>query len=186
MGEAIAARPARPRAGAWVLAVALPVAALVLVAVQPAWWFEPFDAVRRFLVSNTTRSLTKPLPSLYLGKIYAFSLPWHNTLVLTAVTTPVAWLGLGLFGLVTALARRRTEPWALIWPCSWLVLMIVRTLPSAPGHDGIRLFLPSIASLAVLAGLGVGWLRERSRGRSLGWLPPRHSCCWRWESPSSA
>ena len=36
-------------------------------------------------------------------------------------------------------------------------------LPNAPGHDGIRLFLPSIASLAILAGLGAGWLGERLR-----------------------
>ena len=51
----------------------------------------------------------------------------------------------------------------MIWPLSWLTLMIVRALPNAPGHDGIRLFLPSIASLAILAGLGAGWLGERCR-----------------------
>ena len=44
--------------------------------------------------------------------------------------------------------------------------MIVRALPNAPGHDGIRLFLPSIASLAILAGLGAAWLGERLR---TGW-----------------
>src|SRR5208337_3923462 len=51
--------------------------------------------------------------------------------------------------------------WLMIWPLSWATLMIIRALPNAPGHDGIRLFLPSVASLAVLAGLGVSWLVER-------------------------
>ena len=49
----------------------------------------------------------------------------------------------------------------MIWPLSWATLMIIRALPDAPGHDGIRLFLPSVASLAVLAGLGVSWLADR-------------------------
>ena len=44
-------------------------------------------------------------------------------------------------------------------------MMVVRALPNAPGHDGIRLFLPSIASLAVLAGLGVAWLVNSSTRR---------------------
>jgi hypothetical protein len=108
---------------------------------------------------------------MYLGQIYAFSLPWHNTLVLSAVTTPVVWLGLGLLGLGSALVRSSKEPWALIWPCSWLVLMVVRGLPTAPGHDGIRLFLPSIASLAVLAGLGAGWLWQQLEPGRLRWVP---------------
>ena len=45
--------------------------------------------------------------------------------------------------------------------------MIVRALPNAPGHDGIRQFLPSVASLAVLAGLGVAWLGRPVPGRGL-------------------
>jgi len=65
-------------------------------------------------------------------------------------------LALGLIGIAAGLAGRRRQPWALIWPLSWLTLMIVRALPIAPGHDGIRLFLPSVASLAVLAGLMSG------------------------------
>src|SRR5262249_1476633 len=64
-------------------------------------------------------------------------------------------------GLGACLARLRPGPWALIWPLSWAPLMIVRALPNAPGHDGIRQFLPSVASLAILAGLGAAWLADR-------------------------
>ncbi len=150
-----------PHPGLRTLAIALPVAALTLYAIQPPWWIEPLAGPSRFLASNLTRAKTQPLASRYLGTIYEFSLPWHNTIVLTAVTTPVLVLVLGGIGIATCLAARRTEPWALIWPLSWATLMIVRALPNAPGHDGIRQFLPAVASLAVLAGLGAGWLAGR-------------------------
>jgi hypothetical protein len=162
------------RAGLRTLLVGLPVAAVVLYAIQPPWWVEPLAGPIRFLASNLSRAKTQPLATLYLGRVYDFSLPWHNTLVLTAVTTPVSVLALGMIGVAACVARRRVEPWALIWPLSWATLMVVRALPNAPGHDGIRLILPSVASLAVLAGLGVAWLADRPRLR-LGWrriIPP--------------
>jgi hypothetical protein len=155
-----------PRPGLDTLCIALPVAQLTLYAIQPPWWIEPIAGPARFLASNLTRAKTQPLASLYLGKIYEFSLPWHNTIVLTAITTPVLVLALATVGIGSCLARRREEPWALIWPLSWATLMIVRALPNAPGHDGIRQFLPSIASLSVLAGLGAAWFGDRfPRGR---------------------
>jgi hypothetical protein len=161
------------RQGLVTLGIALPAALLTIYAIQPPWWIEPLAGPERFLASNLSRSKSQPLASLYLGKIYEFALPWHNTIVLTAVTTPVFVLILGLIGIGACLFRRRTEPWALIWPLSWATLMIVRALPNAPGHDGIRQFLPSVASLAVLAGLGAGWLADRfphGRRRTLALL----------------
>jgi hypothetical protein len=53
-----------------------------------------------------------------------------------------------------------------------LVLTVVRALPSAPGHDGIRLFLPSIASLGVLAGVGAGWLAQQLQPGRFRWVTP--------------
>jgi hypothetical protein len=159
-----------PLRGVPALAIGLPVAALVLVAIQPPWWADPVAGVRRFVVSNLTRSETKPIPTLYLGQIYEFSLPWHNTLVLTAVTVPMVTLALGALGAAYGLGRGRSDPEGLLWALSCAVLMIVRALPSAPGHDGIRLFLPSILSLAVLAGLGAAALAQALRARGLGWI----------------
>jgi hypothetical protein len=161
---------ATPLKGARALAWALPVAALTIVAIQPPWWFHPIRGVERFLRSNLTRARTIPIPTFYLDRVYQFSLPWHNTLVLTGVTTPVAVQLLALLGLAACWARRGRDPGALVWPLSWAVLMIVRALPAAPGHDVVRLFLPSIASLAVLAGYGVAWLSESLRPRRLGWV----------------
>jgi hypothetical protein len=151
------------------LLIGLPVAAITLYAIQPAWWSEPLRGPLRYFASNTTRAQSLPIPTLYLGRIYGFSLPWHNTIVLTAVTVPVFVLALALAGLVACWVRRRVDSWAMIWVLSWATLMVVRALPSAPGHDGVRLFLPSIASLGVLAGLGAAWLRDLLRPLRLAW-----------------
>ena len=155
-----------PWPGLRALSIALPLAVLTLYAVQPPWWVEPVAGPYRFLASNLTRAKTQPLATLYLGDIYEFSLPWHNTLVLTAITTPGLVLALSMIGIAACLSRARVESWALIWPLSWLTLMIVRALPNAPGHDGIRLILPSVATLAILAGMGAAWLTERHQ---IGW-----------------
>ena len=149
------------------LVLSTPIAVLTLCAIQPAWWRAPIWGIERFLVSNLTREQSVPVTSLYLGTVYRFALPWHNTLVITAVTTPIAVLALGMLGIASTLARRRCAPDLLIWVLSWAVLMVVRALPNSPGHDMERLILPSLASLAVLAGLGVGCLADRL---GHGWL----------------
>ena len=156
-----------PRTGLRSLSVALVVAPLTMYAIQPAWWIEPFSAPARYFMSNLSRASTQPLPTLYLGAFYNFALPWHNTIVLTAITTPVLVLVLSAIGVSVSWCGRREQPSMLIWPLSWLTLMIVRALPNAPGHDGVRLILPSIASLAILAGLGAGWLCDRCRSGRL-------------------
>jgi hypothetical protein len=70
-------------------------------------------------------------------------------------------LAMAILGIGSTLARVRSAPEDVIWILSWSVLMIVRAMPNAPGHDMERLILPSVASLSVLAGLGVGYLAER-------------------------
>jgi hypothetical protein len=145
-------------------------AVVVLYVIQPPWWFSPWEGIVRFLESNLTRADTKPISTLYLGTTYAFSLPWHNTIVLTAVAVPVFAQVLGVIGMIAIFARRRTDRGPVIWVLSWLVLMVVRALPTAPGHDGVRLFLPSIASLAVLAGIGAAWLIDVLRSGRLRWV----------------
>ena len=123
--------------------------------------------------SRTSRERTRSRSRRSIsGTVYRFALPWHNTIVLTAITTPVLIVVLGLVGIVTTLVRARTARDDLIWPLSWSILMIVRALPNAPGHDVERLLLPSIASLSVLAGIGVGWLADRLQSGRLFLVAP--------------
>jgi Dolichyl-phosphate-mannose-protein mannosyltransferase len=154
------------------LALGIPLAALMLYAIQPAWWASPWRGLDRFLVSNLTREQSVPVTSLYLGTVYRFALPWHNTMVLTAVTMPVSIVVLGLVGIAAVLARARSDRDDLIWPMSWAVLMVLRALPNAPGHDVERLLLPSLASLSLLAGIGAGWLAGRLRFSRFGRAVP--------------
>lgn len=166
-GGATAAGETDRRAGTKAVLGGLAVALLVLYLIQPPWWSSPWRGPIRFFQSNLSRSETRPIPTLYLGTVYGFSLPWHNTLVLTAVTVPVLVVLLGALGIVATLRRSRADRESMIWFLSWAVLMIVRALPAAPGHDGVRLFLPSILSLSLLAGLGAKWLADLLRPRRL-------------------
>ena len=166
-------RPPLPEwRGTYVVVLGTLIAALTLYAIQPPWWSDPIWGVQRFLDSNLSPPRSVPVPSLYLGKVYLYSLPWHNTIVLTAVTTPALVLVLGSLGIGSTLVRANTDREGVLWFLSWAVLMVVRALPIAPGHDVERLILPSLASLSILAGLGVGVLAEWLRGRGLGLIAP--------------
>src|SRR5207244_4141094 len=116
--------------------------------------FDPLGGPMRFIKSNLTRSSTIPIPSQYLGSFYRFELPWHNTIVLTLVSIPVGIVALGFTGIIVTSLKREKDPDARLWILSWGTLIAVRALPFVPGHDGIRLILPSVLSLAMLAGIG--------------------------------
>ena len=91
---------------------------------------------------------------MFLGRSYdtANSLPWYNTLVWLVFVTPLPTLTLGAIGLWHSLAR--PTPWSITLFLHWIVLMIVRALPHAPPHDGIRLFLPAFGFWCVYAAIG--------------------------------
>lgn len=153
-----------------VLAVGIGVGLLVVFALNPPWWTDPISGPLRFFKSNLTRGQTIPIPVLFLGKIYQTpveSLPWYNTIVWTVLVTPIGLLVLGILGAFRAVAKRTTEPLGLLILLHWLFLLTLRALPNAPGHDGVRLFLPAFGVLALLCGLGVAqlsqWVGKASR-----------------------
>jgi len=122
-----------------------------------------------------------------------YPLPWYNTLLWTAIAVPLGTLGLAIVGLWYSL-RRDGAAGALLASC-WAILVIVRALPFAPPHDGIRLFLPAFAFLACLAGVGFGawWQKLDALGAShrvrafllraalaVPLLAAAASCVWYW------
>jgi 4-amino-4-deoxy-L-arabinose transferase-like glycosyltransferase len=145
----------RDRRAARTLLVGAGVAALILYLLIPPWWADPIGGVWVFLRSNLGRESRSPIPTLFLGRIYPFALPWYNTLVWTAIVVPPATLVLAVLGSSRVIAGRlRDRAGSLLLLC-WAFLMVLRALPAAPGHDGERQFLPAFAFLACLAGVGV-------------------------------
>jgi 4-amino-4-deoxy-L-arabinose transferase-like glycosyltransferase len=156
------------------LAVGVLIGLIVLVALMPPWWQGPIGGIVRFFESNLNRAKTIPIEVQFLGATYNTprqSLPWYNTLLWTVLVTPIGFLLFGGIGFWSALRYWRTEPFGPLVAGHWAFLMILRALPAAPGHDGVRLFLPAFGVLALLGGVGVKWLVERG---------------WPWAKPAVA
>lgn len=147
------------------LAASSVIAVVVVFALNVGWWNDPIGGIVRYFESNLTRAETRPIPILFLGERYEFSLPWYNTLVWTAVALPIGTLVLGVLGLAVALIRARLDKFALLLLLNWLLLMAVRALPQSPGHDGTRQIIISFGFLAILAGYGLEWLRATFAAR---------------------
>ncbi len=139
---------------------------------NPVWWRETMVRLAHYYTLNTNRRDALPdIHIIYLNEIFEYSLPWHNGLMLIAVTVSIATLiaaGLGLVGSLVCLGRDRLPLFFLV---NALVLPGARML-STPCHDGVRLFLPTFLFLAALAGLGTYWtaswlIRRIGRGPRL-------------------
>lgn len=154
----------RDRRGLLALLAAGPVALATIYALVPPWWHDPIDGFSRFLASNTGRGETIPIRTLYLGQIYKTpveSLPPDNTAVLTAMVTPIGFLGLALVGALRAAVAHRSERFGTLVALNWLFLLALRAMPHVPGHDGVRLFLPAFGMLAILVGVGAATAVDR-------------------------
>jgi 4-amino-4-deoxy-L-arabinose transferase-like glycosyltransferase len=159
----------RDRAAAKTLAVGVPVAVLTFFALNPPLWGDPLYGWVEFFQLNLNRAgrLKLNIPVRFLGQSYHLGnpLPWYNTLLWTAVTVPVGTLFLAVIGIVAVTWRCRSDRAGILLAANWLVLLIVRALPMTPPHDGVRLFLPSFAFLAALAGVGcaevLAWASHR-------------------------
>ncbi|HEU5118844.1 MAG TPA: hypothetical protein VFT74_19785, partial [Isosphaeraceae bacterium] len=141
---------------------------MTVVALTPPFWVDPFTGISRFFRSNLTRAQTIPIRTLFLGRVYRTpidSLPWYNTLVWTVLVTPVGFLGLAIAGAWRALRRFSGDGFGVLVLLNAGFLLVLRALPHAPGHDGVRQFLPAFGLLAVTAGLGAGWVASRFWGR---------------------
>ena len=136
------------------LVYAIPVALLVFYVVNPPLWYSPIDGMREHFARNLGRADTINVTTWFLGELYSMTrpLPWYNTLVWLVLVTPVPTLALGIIGLASCL--RRPTPFSITLFLHFITLMIVRALPGAPPHDGIRLFLPAFGFWCVFAGIG--------------------------------
>ena len=174
----------RDRGALRAMMIGLPVALLTFVALNPPLWHQPLAGLARFLELNLHRAARPELnvSTQFLGRLYNldFPLPWYNTLFWTAVAVPVGTLVLAGIGLIGALRQARGAAGAMLIVAHWSTLIIVRAMPFAPPHDGIRLFLPSFAFLAALAGVGGGRLWRWAADRRFGRLPGKPLAVAAW------
>ncbi len=153
----------RSRRGFWTLAVGGLIAALTLFLFNPVWWSDPVGGLILFFRSNLSRGKTIPIPVLFLGQVIYTpnqSLPWFNTLLWTAIATPVGFLLFAIVGAVRSLFRGR-DTLATLTASQWAFLLLLRAMPHTPGHDGIRQFLPAFGCLAIVAGAGAALALSR-------------------------
>lgn len=152
----------RERAAARALAIGIPTALAVFYLLNPPLWHAPLQGMAAFVHLNTHRGFDVPIQ--FLGRVYDLGhpLPWYNTLLWTAITVPLGTLALALVGVSDAVRRWREDRMGVLLLGHWAVLLVVRALPIAPPHDGVRLFLPSFAFLAALSGVGVAAVLRRA------------------------
>jgi hypothetical protein len=148
----------RDRRAAAALAIGVPVALATFFLLNPPLWHQPIAGWIEFFRLNLNRAARPGLniSTRFLGRMYNLDhpLPWYNTLFWTAVTVPAGILVLSAIGAAGTVRRWRGDRAGVLLVANWLVLVIVRALPGTPPHDGVRLFLPSFAFLAALAGVG--------------------------------
>ncbi|MGE5833810.1 MAG: hypothetical protein ACM4AI_04985 [Acidobacteriota bacterium] len=136
------------------LLVLMPVAIALFCLLNPPLWHDPVAGFREHFYRNFSRSTVPDVPTLFLGRRYdvEHSLPWYNTVVWLAFVSPMPTMVLGIVGLWKLLSKPTV--WSMTLVLHWATLMIVRALPGAPPHDGIRLFLPAFGFWCVIAGVG--------------------------------
>lgn len=141
--------------------------ALVFFAVNPVMWVDPAQGVADYLHAGLDRSSADDtrIATQYFGAVYLFRPPWHYPWVWTAIVFPPSLLAASVAGLI---APRSGALRGLV-VLNMVVLYGALALPSAPMHDGVRLFLPLFPLFCVLAGTGavaVGeWLTRLLRRR---------------------
>ncbi|MBI1325554.1 4-amino-4-deoxy-L-arabinose transferase [bacterium] len=132
---------------------------------NPAWWVRTLPRLAHYYQINTDRQGALPnIQILYLGKIYEYSLPWHNGFLLIAVTVPVLTLAAAAVGLFWGFGRIRTDRLPAYFALHMFVPVLARMF-RVPAHDGVRLMLPVFFFLSAFAGWGAVALGRRI-GRS--------------------
>lgn len=151
----------------------------------PILWHQPIEVVRAYLADKLDRAA---IPVYYLGRTYGeTAAPWHYPFVLLVATTPLPILAAAAGGVVGALRNIRTR-WRerahvilLIWSAAFQVLLLAA--PGVPKYDGMRLMLPAVPFVAVLAaqGLDAAWLYLRGRvanPRRAAWIAGALLALW--------
>jgi 4-amino-4-deoxy-L-arabinose transferase-like glycosyltransferase len=141
---------------------------------NPPWWRESLPRLAHYYaLSAARRGVLPEIQILYFGRIYYYSLPWHNAWTLIAITVPIGILAASIIGLIFTFYSIGRDRLPLYFLVHLVTLPVVRMFET-PGHDGVRLFLPTFFFLAANAGWGTIWLADGlSRATRLRPVVPR-------------
>jgi len=114
------------------------------------------------------------IPVYYLGRIFGDNpAPWHYPFIMLAATTPLPILAGAVAAMVRSLrqirAQWRNRPHEILLLWSVVFQLLLFAVPGVPKYDGVRLLLPAMPFLAILAGHGAeaGWLWVRERVKNV-------------------
>lgn len=149
------------------------VAPLVLYLIWPRLWFHPLEEFGDYLAFHARHIA---IPVEYLGTTYHLGAPWHYPFVMLMLTLPLTILLFVFVGLAEAFCDLWHDPERPTVLILFNALLPILVLSSSPlKYDGIRLMMPALPFLALLAGLGAhrAWQRitsilESSREISTG------------------
>jgi dolichyl-phosphate-mannose-protein mannosyltransferase len=99
----------------------------------------------------------------YIGRKYNYGstlAPWHYPAVMIFYTLPLFHLLFALTGIISAFRFIKKRPDTTLYLWAFVFTMLVASMPSSPKYDGVRLFLPAFAFLALLAGAAFAWIIE--------------------------
>jgi 4-amino-4-deoxy-L-arabinose transferase-like glycosyltransferase len=134
------------------LAFLLTLSPLVFYMTWPWLWPQP---VERFLDYLTFHIRHFNVNTYYWGVVFrGAEAPWHYPFVTFIVTTPVFTLLLIMLGAVVIAGKRFQSRAGGLIMISAIFPLAVMAYPGLPNYDGVRLFLPALPFMAVLAGAG--------------------------------
>lgn len=140
------------RSGFAALLVLVLAGAAVFVAVNPVMWVDPLQGASDYLHAGLDRADLEQtrITTEYFGTAYEFRPPWHYPYVWTLISLPPGMLLAAGAGLVA----KRSGALRGLALANMAVLYGALALPSAPMHDGVRLFLPLFPFYCALTGSG--------------------------------
>jgi 4-amino-4-deoxy-L-arabinose transferase-like glycosyltransferase len=126
----------------------------VFYLLQPDMWLHPLSYLRAFWEMSVTRNEWTPISVLLLNRIYPAYGPWYYAPFMLLVTVPAAILALFLAGTIRFAVGRGNDSFAALCLINFLFIIAATFVPNAPKYDSVRLFLPAVMFLSVLAGSG--------------------------------
>ena len=140
--------------------LAIPIALLIPLLVNPGWWHDPIAKINGFLQASLLRHETIPIPTYFWGTTYSFSPPWIYAWVMTAITIPITTIFTFILGMGTLFRDKINRSFNMLMFFNCVFPLFLTMMPNAPVHDGIRQFFYMLPFFAYFCGAGFYYFTE--------------------------